>query len=581
MSTPKQTNPNLESLQRRTLRLQRESSREFHYALRRAKKAIADNQAELALHWCRHGAKIAVLSNPGFFCSPEMEQLLSNIGRSRLPSASSPSGTSGGLKRFLHILTVAYDRGGHTRAVSRWIDTCAQHAPSERHSVLLSMQDELPIPAWLVDSVRKGGGEIIELPPEMSWFERAAHMRSRSLEFDAIILHIHPDDPLPNIAFHDRPRPVMFFNHADHLFTLGTGLASVIADVRPVGHDLSLRFRSPDARKVMIPVPLPAPLIDDGPSQSRKADARNSLGLPVDALIALTIGEPYKFTSIFGYSFPAVVQSICKGNSRARVIAIGISRSEPFPGLQRLTGGQFTPVGFVRDRNTLELYYRAADIYLDSFPCTSITSVLDAARHGLPVQRFCNPFQPLMWSDDPALDSVMRGVSTQDEFVAGALRWLQWSDQERTELGSRFRAAVLRDHSGASWKSKWLDPAIRALSLPHGDPGCVEPARPLPGDFSFLGLGRASWAQDWPPGMFVAGAILNTDHVPRSIRISAIMHSIKPLLFDAHGVGNPRQRFRMFAGLVEPFVQNRIFSALRKMRRNLNKVKPASGAGGV
>jgi len=221
MSVQQQMSSGLDRLQRQTLRLQRESSREFHYALQRAKQAAADNQAELALHWCRHGAKIAVVSNPGFFYSREMEQLLSDIARSRLPSVSSPLDASGGLKRFLHILTVAYERGGHTRAVSRWVDTCAQHAPSERHSVLLSMQDDLPIPAWLIDSVRKGRGEIVDLPPEMSWFERAAQMRSRSLEFDAIILHIHPDDPLPNIAFHDRPRPVMFFNHADHLFSLG------------------------------------------------------------------------------------------------------------------------------------------------------------------------------------------------------------------------------------------------------------------------------------------------------------------------------------------------------------------------
>ena len=563
MSVQQQMSSGLDRLQRQTLRLQRESSREFHYALQRAKQAAADNQAELALHWCRHGAKIAVVSNPGFFYSREMEQLLSDIARSRLPSVSSPLDASGGLKRFLHILTVAYERGGHTRAVSRWVDTCAQHAPSECHSVLLSMQDDLPIPAWLIDSVRKGRGEIVDLPPEMSWFERAAQMRSRSLEFDAIILHIHPDDPLPNIAFHDRPRLVMFFNHADHLFSLGTGLAGVIADVRPVGHDLSVQFRSPDARKVTIPVPL----VDDGPSQWSKGEARRKLGLPADALVALTIGEPYKFTSIFGYSFPAMVQAICKEDTRARVIAIGISGSEPFPGLQRLTGGQFTPVGFVRDRNTLELYYRAADIYLDSFPCTSITSVLDAARHGLPVQRFCNPFQPLMWSDDPALDSVMRGVSTQDEFVAGALRWLQWPEKKRSELGDRFRSAALRDHYGASWKSKWLDPAIRALSLPHGDTGCAEPTRPLPKEFSFLGLGRASWTTNLPSSMFVAGAILNTEDVPRPIRISGLLHSIKPLLFDTAGDGKPLQRLQMFAGLVKPFVQNRILSAPRKIWR--------------
>jgi len=150
--------------------------------------------------------------------------------------------------------------------------------------------------------------------------------------------------------------------------------------------------------------------------------------------------------------------------------------------------------------------------------------------------------------------------------VAGALEWLRWPEKKRSELGDRFRSAALRDHSGASWKSRWLDPAISSLSLPQEDHSHSEPEAQQR-EFSFLGLGRASWVTDWPAGMFVAGAILNADHVPRPIRVSGLLHSIKPLLFDTAGDGKPRQRLRMFAGLAEPFVPNRILSALRRAWR--------------
>jgi len=564
MSTQKQTSPDLARLLRQTLRLQRESSREFHYALRRAKEALADDQVEMAVHWCRHGARIAILSNPGFFYSAEMEQFLSDIGRSRLTSATSLHDAPGGLKRFLHVLSAAYEWGGHTRAVSRWIDTCTQYAPSEQHSVLISKQDEFAIPAWLFDSVRKSCGEIIELPPEISSLERAAEMRSRSMEFDAIILHIHPYDPLPNIAYYDQPRPILFYSHADHMFSLGTGVAKVIADLRPVGHDLSVRFRSPAARKVIIPLPL----VDDSPASSSKAESRRKLGVSADSLIALTVGGGhFKFSSVWGYSFPEMVQSICEGDPRVRMIAVGISETEPFPELKRLTKGRFMPVGFVEDREIVELYYRTADVYLDSFPCTSITAVLDAARHGLPVQRLCNPYQPLASCDDHGLDSVMGAAGSQDEFVSGVLEWLRWPEERRSDLGSRFRAAVLNEHCGESWKSKWLDPAIASLRLPPENHDRSDTEGPQQSDFSFLGLGRSSLAVDWPTSMFVAGAILAAEHVPRPIRISGLLHSIKPLLFDTAGDGKARKRLWMFSRLVEPFVRNRILTAPGKTLR--------------
>ena len=85
-------------------------------------------------------------------------------------------------------------------------------------------------------------------------------------------------------------------------------------------------------------------------------------------------------------------------------------------------GGRFMPVGAVEDREILELYYRAADIYLDAYPTSSLTATLDAARHGLPVQRLRNRYRCLLWCDDPALDSVMPGAATQEEFIANGTR---------------------------------------------------------------------------------------------------------------------------------------------------------------
>ena len=550
--------------------LQRQVAKEFSRALRRAQKAAANGNPELAVEWCRYAGLLAWEKNPGFFYSHEIEHLLAEIGRRHLRgSASAPSSCPGGPHRFLHLISpnTAYDVGGSSRAVSRWIEICAQHAPSEHHSILLTRVRDDTIPTWLGDSARKTGGAIIEVPSGLTWLRAAAEIRSRSLEFDAVILHIHPNDPLPNLAFFDQPRPALYFRHSDHLFNLGLDLARVFADIRPVGREMSVHFCAKVPRKVMLPLPL----LDEALTSCDKAGARRKLGLPVDALVILTIGWPHKFIPIDGYNFSEVVQSLCKANPRVRIVAVGPSELEPFPGLGQSMGGRFLPVGSVKAREILELYYRAADIYLDAYPTSSLTATLDAARHGLPVQRLRNRYRCLLWCDDPALDSVMLGAATQEEFIRTALEWIEWPEKKRQHLGSRFREAVLRDHCGASWKSRWLDPAVNALMLPADAPTELEPPSPQRDEASFPGLGIAGPESDWPSGMFIAGTIDSYDDAPRPIRISGVFRSIKPVLFHRPGDGTTRRRISLFTWLVASCFPDHVRTAPRRLLRAIFK----------
>jgi hypothetical protein len=551
---------------RRAAFLQPEAAREFRRALDRAKKAAAGSKPELAVEWCRYGATVAWLSNPGLFYCREMEQLLSEIGRRYLKPATQLPLAGGSPKRFLHVMTTAFQTGGHTRVVCRWIETCAQHSPSERHSVLISKQGDEPVPCWLTRSARRTEGELLQLPPMPSWLQTAAEIRTKSLEFDVIVLHTHPNDPLPNLAFCDQPRPVMFYNHADHMFTLGMDAAWIVADQRLAGHEVSSILRAESPRKVLLPIPL----LDDPSLRWDKAEARRKLGLPVDAPIALTIGEPFKFSPALGCNFPEVVRCIWDGDPRVLVVAVGVSEVEPWSELKRSTGGRFQPVGHVVDPKILECYYSAADLYLDSLPCGSQTSVLDAARHALPVQRLNNSYQPLLWSDDLALDSVLTAASDQSNYVAGVLQWLQWPEEKRAELGCRLRAAVLQEHCGASWKTRWLDPAMSALSA--SCQGSVKSKRKgLEGNKDFF---QGLAGLEWPGGaasMFVAAAILFAEEIPWRIRISGLLRSIKPLLLDTAHDDMPRVRFLMSKDLIKTVLPKPVVAVMGRIVRPIVK----------
>ncbi len=431
------------------------------------------------------------------------------------------------------------------------------------------------MPTCLTQAAQKTGGDIIQIPTDSSLLMAAAEIRSRSFEFDTVILHIEPSDPLPDVAFFDRPRPVLFFRHAEHAFNLGQDIAGVVADVRPVGHEMTVHFCAKGPQTVMLPLPLlDRPLIG-----CKKAEARQRLGLPQDASILLTIGWPFKYASAWGYSFPALVQSLCQSNSEICIVAIGLSRSQPFPGLNQAAEGRFLPVGVVEDREALELYYCSADIYLDAYPRGSLTAVLDAARRGLPVQRLSNPYQCIMWSDDISLDSVMTGATSQENYVRTVLEWLKGPEERRSELGARFRNAVLRDHCGAAWKNKWLDPALRALVSPREDLADFASNPPRNEPTNYPGLGLAWPETDWPAGMMVAGAILSTTNLPRAIRIFGVLHSIKPMLSRTPGKGNTRKRLHMFGLLIASLMPNFIRAAMRGIWRAAIKRSQHSESG--
>ena len=546
--------PEYGAYMRRAERLQRRSAKEFSRALDRAKQAAASGRPELAVGWCHYAASAAWFVNPGFVYCQEMEQLLAEIGRKVLKPAPALRPSAEAPRRFLHVVSTAAQKGGDTRALACWIENCAQHAPLEHHSILISMQGNEPLPAWLRDTTEGAGGEFVQFPPGMPWLQMATEIRSRAWEFDVVVLHTHPNDPLPNLAFHDQPMPVLYFDNGDQQFILGMDVAQVVTEGLEL--DFALRYRSPRPKKLLLPLPL----LDEEQALCSQAEAREKLGLPADALIALTIGEAYKFESIYGFSFAPLVQSLCAENSRLLVVAVGISKSEPFPELSEQTGGRFMPVGRVTERGILELYYRAADVYLDSYPTGSLTAAIDAGRHGLPVQRLAIPNQTFLLSNDPALDSVMRGVPTPEEFVAGVLEWLNWPEEKRLELGGRFRAAVLRDHCGASWKLNWLDPAVKALQAPIDEPSASSRQRTDGDENPLLKLAGGEYSAGWPTGMLVAWSALYGP-LPLRIRLSGVLRSIKPLLFDADR--NFRKRLLMFTWLMAKCLPRPIHSSAR------------------
>ncbi|MBB5743370.1 hypothetical protein HD600_001867 [Microbacterium ginsengiterrae] len=322
-----------------------------------------------AAQWARTAANYAMTNASGQLRSTRLEVTIDLIAARALP-VSPPRRPLGDRRRVLHVLSEAAEIGGLTRLAARWIT----HEETSVSSVAVTRQTH--VTASLEAAVRRSGGEVHALgsgDPVRS----AGRLRGLSAEFDTIVCHLQPDDPIPALAFgagYGGP-PVAVFNHADHLFLLAPTRATTIVDFRPVGQALSIRARGylPQAC-FMLPLLVP----DDG--NGTQASGASDDG----QVVAVTVARPVKFQdTALAPTFAGIVAEALERHPNIVVRAVGPRPEEaPWPELQRRYPARVQAVGPVSDPMP---YLRSADVYIDTFPFSSLTSLLEASSLSLPV----------------------------------------------------------------------------------------------------------------------------------------------------------------------------------------------------
>lgn len=382
-------------------------------------------------------ARYAWYSHPGVFRDERMEQLAAALGsKLDLGGAASPALTG----HLVHVATQAYRQGGHTRLIHRWMTS----DPARTHSLVLTGQQGVPVPEELSDAVSSSGGRILDLGGSSDLMDRARDLRRLAESGpQAIVLHIHPYDVVPSIALREAAPPVVFLNHADHVFSLGIDVADLVADIRPAGQRLSLAARGVRPEQTTI---LPLPLRPPPPSSRSAARAR--LDLPDDAVVLTSIASAYKFGAPQGRHFVDVHREIVHRHPHVHIVVAGPSNSGRWAELAAETGGRVRALGVVAD---VEDLYSAADIYIDSMPFASLTSLLDAALRGLPVLALTGRMtHTVLSSDDISLEGADVQFADREQYLC-ELEALITGVDYRQQVGSALRSAVTRDHVPPGW----------------------------------------------------------------------------------------------------------------------------------
>ncbi|WP_250656601.1 hypothetical protein [Alkalimarinus coralli] len=271
---------------------------------------------------------------------------------------------------ILHVATMVAADGGHTRIILNWI----KNQPNKKHSLLINTP--CTVPSWLISAIEDSNGGII-VNDKQGYLEKASYLKSHSLKYEKVILHVHTNDMLPLLAYGaDFPRPVALFNHADHTFWLGSAIADMVFDLNTYSANITHRLR-----KAQNNAPLPIVIDEDVGTTLSKRELRTKHNLPQDKRILVSMASKHKFlgqSNIFFKTAPYLL------NDSTIFILMGPQNKKKFKRLYKSTNGKVIPLGY-QDKDSADEILKASDIYIDSYPVSSFTSMLQAIRSGVPV----------------------------------------------------------------------------------------------------------------------------------------------------------------------------------------------------
>lgn len=394
-------------------------------------------------------ARYAHPGNVGLFGSPRLERLLLRLGQQVPARSSESSGKSRkGRRRVLHVLSYARPIGGDSRYAWRWIREDRESCHSVAVTTQNDVKDVYDIPDVLTDAVASSGGTVRVLrAPTTDHLKQAEELRVMAQDMDVVVLHLFPYDIVPVLALAAgcESIKIAFVNHSDHTFWIGASVSNSIVHLRTQSSTfLRERRHLEPCDSPLLPIPL-TPV----PRTMSRAEAKRSLGLDASQVLLLTIATPFKYSSPGCVGFLDLVLPVLRRCPEAVLIGVGPEPKGAWQAAVDEFGGRVRAMGMRWDTESL---YAAADVYLDSVPFSSITSLLEAGSNGTPLLGYkpASSDLQLMGAGAPGLDNVMEFGDDEEDYQTRLTRLIE-KEGDRTVRGEQTQDQILTLHAGRGW----------------------------------------------------------------------------------------------------------------------------------
>lgn len=367
----------------------------FQKELSLAELLFAKNELDAALQICVNISTFAYLNFTSYYSSYRLEKLISQIGEIviKRPHSENPV-IAGPKRRILHVASELYELGGHTPLMLKWI----QRDIESEHSIFLTRQSKQQIP---VNNFKYHGVD----PALVCWgnsgeslVETAQALLDYSSHYDFLILHIHPNDVVPLLAFaSEKPRPVYFLNHADHCFWLGVSIVDGIIQLREPPMKTDIENRSITHLHQFL---LPIPVEESKSVLLSEKEIRLKYEIPESATkILLTTSTESKFNPILDYNYFEAIIPVMEKNPDTVLLIIGIGSDKPLA--QQYKHPQIRYLGYLPPIEVHSIE-RIITLYIETIPYSSFTALLQVLIQNKPVQLMYAPPDVFRLFADPS-----------------------------------------------------------------------------------------------------------------------------------------------------------------------------------
>ncbi len=433
----------------------------FEHLVAQARDCVDLKQYNKAAAYAHIAASYAFTRHCGIFSSPQLEQVLLKIGQNAIKSESYPNqhpSLRKNPKNVLHVIDGAIGIGGHARMLCRWIEQDATRC----HSVVLVEQSRAEVHASLEEAVLKSQGKIYTLNQTIgSFVEQGKRLKKIGASMDIVVLHtLNHIQPIIAFAHKDQSPPVIYVNHADERIWLGVSISDVVANLRESGRHLSLERRGVEVeRNALLPT-----LLNLTPRTLSRVEAKRQLNLETDSIVILSLARAIKYKKINGVNFAEAHLPLLHKYEQAVLLVVGPGDSEDWSSAIEKVPGRIQVFGQTEET---AVFFQAADIYVDSFPWVSNTSLLEAGSYGLPlVSRY--PYScdscAVIGADMLGFTGNLIQVTTLADYTRILSRLIE-DENCRLSLGKTTQEKILTIHTGEGWQRSLEELYERAISI--------------------------------------------------------------------------------------------------------------------
>lgn len=376
-------------------------------------KTIEETQSiDTKLELAQYALSYAVFACTGYFSSSVLETVFTDYAKSLKVDLSKINYKA---NSFLHVLTEGFHSGGHTRVVERWIENAPK---SQLHSVCIIKPNDSNLNT-LKSNVKDKKGEFITFDNALTLKERALKLRLLAMKYEYVILHTHMDDATATVAFgtEDFKRPVLFYNHASHLFWIGKAVSDLHLDL--IENDEITQKRKIH-HSYFLGIPSKHIELSNTENSIFKAPPplSNLSRQYLNKKIIICAGHRNKFKPIDNENLFELIKKISDENTVCFIIGIS-PKDSLWAKVQKQSDERIIPLGVIEfDKGYMD-YIKMADLYLDSYPFPGGTALIDAISLGVPVLSLKTALPQLDY-----LTKTSAYCHSKDEFIAKAKKIL-------------------------------------------------------------------------------------------------------------------------------------------------------------